>query len=129
MTIAELEDTLPNGFHDSHLVSVALDFSAGTCRIELDVDYDNPDPDVFRRMRLDLKGLSFFAVEPPASQASLPFGDTVWVSGYDTSEKMLPSLESYRKNAPAGSFFYSFFLYDSNCFIHLAAKEAALEKV
>jgi hypothetical protein len=129
MTIAELEVKLPNGFHDSYLVSIALDFCAGTCRIELDVDYDDPDPEVFRRMRLDLKGLSFFVIDPPAMQTSLLFGDTIWASGYDTTEKILPGLETYRNNVPVGSFFYSFFLHHSNCYIHLAAKEATLENV
>ncbi len=31
MTIEELEDTLPNGFHDSCLVSVSVDFLTAAC--------------------------------------------------------------------------------------------------
>jgi hypothetical protein len=100
MTIAELEDKLPNGFHDWHLVSVALDFCSATCCIVLDVDYDDPDPNVFRRMRLVLKGLCFFVVDPPTVQTSLSFGESVWASGYATSDEILPSLESYRKECP-----------------------------
>ena len=55
MTIEELEETLPNGFHDSQIVSISVNFLVGTCCIELDVDHDDPDPDVFKRMKLQLK--------------------------------------------------------------------------
>lgn len=126
MTIEDLEDRLPNGFHDSFLVSVVVDFANGTCCIELDVDYDDPDPDVFRRMKLQLSGLSLFVVEPPDLRNSLSFGDTISTSGHSSSEKILPNLESYRKSAPAGTFFYSFFLNHWNCFIHVAATDAEL---
>jgi hypothetical protein len=127
MTIEELENTLPNGFHDSYLLSVAVDFAAGTGCIELDVDYDDPDPNVFRRMKLRLKGLSLFIVEPPDLRSSLSAG-RICTSGDVTSEKVLSGLESYRKNVPTGSFFYTFFLDHLNCFIHLAAQEAELEQ-
>ena len=52
MTIAELEDKLPNGFHDSIMVGFTVDFAAATACFELDVDYDDPDPEVFKRMKL-----------------------------------------------------------------------------
>jgi hypothetical protein len=127
MTIAELEDKLPNGFHDSYLVSVSADFASATCCLEIDVDYDDPDPNVFRRMRLRLRGLSFIAMEPPDPKDSLPVKDTICISGGPTTEKMLPDLGVYCKSAPPGTFFYSFFLRDRNAFIHLAATDASLE--
>ena len=79
-------------------------------------------------MKLRLKGLSLLIVEPPSGQDSLTVGDTVWTTGSVTSEQMLPNLEVYRQNAPAGSFFYSFFLADRSAFVHLAATEAELER-
>ncbi|MGO8795925.1 MAG: hypothetical protein ACLQLC_13975 [Candidatus Sulfotelmatobacter sp.] len=127
MTIPELENKLPNGFHDSFLVSLTANFTAGTACIELDVDHDDPDPEAFRRMTLRLKGLSLFVVDQPDVRSALSFGRTIWVSGHETDEKMMPNLEAYRKNAPAGSFFYSFFLHHWNCFIHLAATDAELD--
>jgi hypothetical protein len=127
MTIEELENQLPNGFHDSHLVSLSVDYMAGTCCVELDIDYNHPDPGIFRRMRLQLGGVSLLVLEPP-SKGALLLKDTVWTSGYATSEKILPNLETYRQSAPPDTFFYSFFLHDLNCFIHLAATEATLEE-
>ncbi len=127
MTIEELENMLPNGFHDSFLVAVTVDFASGTGCIELDVDYDDPDPKVFRRMKLRLKGLSLFIVDPPDVRNALSFDHRIWVRGYETDENILPNLASYRNNAPTGSFFYSFFLDKHNCYLHLAATDAALE--
>ena len=127
MTIAELEDRLPNGFHDSYLVSISADFASATCCLEIDVDYDDPNPNVFRRMRLQLRGISFIAMEPPDPKDSLPVEGAIWISGDPTSEKVLPDLKWYRKSAPPGAFFYSFFLRDRNAFIHLAATDASLE--
>jgi len=40
MTIEQVEDELPNGFHDSFLVSATVDFAAGSACLEIDVDYD-----------------------------------------------------------------------------------------
>jgi hypothetical protein len=59
MTISELEDKLPNGFHDSFLVSLTANFAAGTACVELDVDDDDPDPEVFRRVTPRLKAYRF----------------------------------------------------------------------
>ncbi|MBZ5571308.1 MAG: hypothetical protein LAO09_05450 [Acidobacteriia bacterium] len=129
MTISELEDKLPNGFHDSYIVSVAMDFLAGTCRIELDVDYDDPDPDTLRRMKLQLKDVHLIALGPQDPSSSFSPAGTVWVDGSATTEEIFPNLESYRKNAPQGTFFYSFFLRDANTYMHLAAKEALFEDV
>ena len=127
MTIEELENKFLNGFHDAHLVGMTVDFPSGSACIELDVDCDDPDPNVYTRIKFRLTGLSLFVVEPPDVRISLSYGETFEASGYETSDKMLPNLESYRKNAPVGSFFYSFFMNHWNCFIHLAAMNVELE--
>lgn len=127
VTIEELEDKFPNGFHDAGLVGMTVDFPAGSVCIELDVDCDDPDPNVYTRIKFRLTGLSLFVVEPPDASISLSYGDTIETSGYETSDKILPSLEIYRRNVPAGSFFYSFFLNHWNCFLHVAATNAELE--
>jgi hypothetical protein len=125
--MAELEKRFPNRFHDSQLVGMSADFPAASALIEMDLDADDPSPNAFTRIKLRLTGLSFFIVEPPDVGISLSRGNTMWTSGCETSEQMLPNLGSYRNNAPAGSFFYSFFLNDWNCFVHEAATNAELE--
>ena len=125
MTIQELEHTLPNGFHDSFLVGMEVDFVAGTCTLVLEVDYDGPEPEVFRRMKLQLRGLCLFIIDPPDRRYPFSTG-RIQTCGDTTSEQMLPNLESYRKSAPPGAFFYSFYLTYYNCFIHFAATGAEL---
>ena len=127
MTIEKLENKFPNGFHDAMLVGMVVDFPTESICIVLDVDCDDPDPNVYTRIRFRLTGLSLFIVDPPDVRISLSYGDSIEASGYETSDKMLPDLESYRKNVPAGSFFYSFFLNHWNSFIHVAAISAELE--
>jgi len=126
VTIEELEDKFPNGFHDSHLVGMAVDFPSASARIELDVDCDDPDP---TRIKFRLTGVSLFIVDPPDPRISLSYEDTIWMSGYETSDEILQGFSTYRKNVPPGSFFYSFFLYHWNCFVHFAATNAELEAV
>lgn len=127
MTIEELENKFPNGFHDSQLVGMTIDFPSGSARIELDLDCDDPDPDVYTRIKLRLTGLSLFIVDPPDIRVPLSYEDSIWTSGYPTSADMLQDLPNYREHVPAGSFFYSFFLHHWNCFVHFAATDAELE--
>lgn len=127
MTIAEIENKFPNGFHDSYLIGMTVDFPSGSARIELDLDCDDPDPNTFTRIKLRLTGLSLFIVDQPDNRIPLSYEDSIWTSGYETSEDILNNLRSYREHVPAGSFFYSFFLHHWDCFVHLAATNAELE--
>jgi hypothetical protein len=129
MTIEELEDKLPNGFHDSFLVRFDVDLAAATCMMELDIDDDDPEPEVFRRMQLWVKGLSIIIVEPPAAQGPLKLGHREWTEGVVTTSNELPNLESYRNRVPSRTFFYSFLLRELDCFIHLAGTDAELRTV
>ncbi len=127
MTIEELEDKLPNGFHDAEIVSLSTNFLIGTCCLQLDVDYSDPGPTGFRRMKLIFDGVSLLIFEPPETEDPSLRKESICASGYATTEEMLPNLESYRKSAPPGTFFYSFFLPGFNCYIHIGALAAALE--
>jgi hypothetical protein len=49
VTLNELEDALPNGFHDALLVGLSVDFMAASCILELDADFDDPDPNLYQR--------------------------------------------------------------------------------
>jgi hypothetical protein len=127
MTLHELENTYPNGFHDSELVSVSVDFPTRTCWIELDIDCNDPDPNVFTRVKIKLSGLCLFIFEEPDAHDWMLAGNPIWTSGSETTAQLLPDLDRYQINAPPNSFFYSFFLHEPNCFLHLAATDAQLE--
>src|SRR5258708_8840947 len=98
---------------------MAVDFPSASACIELDVDCDDPDPNVYTRIKFRLTGLSLFVVEPPDIRISLSYGETFDASGYETSDKMLPNRESSPKHAPAGSSFSTSPIRPWNCFTHL----------
>jgi hypothetical protein len=126
MTIEELEQQLPNGFHDSFLIAFRVDFATGSAFIELDLDFDDPGPNMFRRKTLRLDGLSMFVVEPRDLSSSPSTGGRMWLDGCTSSEQIFPKLQSYKGSSTRGTFFYSFFLREWNSFIHIAATNAEL---
>jgi hypothetical protein len=109
VTIGQLEHKFPNGLHDSNLIGLAVDFASGSACITLDVDCDDPNPEIYIGIKLRLTGLSLFVVEPPDVRIPLLYDGSIDASGYETSDDRLHNLKSYREHAPAGSFFYSFF--------------------
>jgi hypothetical protein len=71
VNIEELDRTLPNGFHDSCLRHVTVDYEAQTASLALDIwigDVDAPpgaERERLRTARLELLGLEYFIVEAP----------------------------------------------------------------
>jgi hypothetical protein len=71
VTIEDLAGTLPNGFHDSEVEVMSVDFNARTAEFTLLVwvgtmqSPPGPDRDKYRRARLTLIGLEYLAIEPP----------------------------------------------------------------
>jgi hypothetical protein len=126
MTLKELETTLPNGFHDADLLAVTRDYVNGTCVLELRVDLEGESAEPTRTVRILLTGVSLLVMEAP--DITYPFSEICGeeTSGLETTGEYFPQLPAFRERAPAGSFFYSFFLRGLNCFIHLAGTEARL---
>ena len=71
MTLEELEDQLPNGFHDSMVSRLSLDFVSRTAVLELSLwvgDLESDDEslrEAHRNAAVTLRGLQFCAVDPP----------------------------------------------------------------
>jgi hypothetical protein len=127
MTLEELELKLPNGFHDVLLTSITRSYSDGTCVLDLQVDDESETgEEVLLTFKVLLTGLSFMVMEAP--DANRRFGEVgaERISGFETTERYLSSLEALRVKTPPGSFFYSFFMDDLNCSLHVAATDAKL---
>lgn len=129
MTLVELENTLPNGLHDSEVQRVAVDYEKR--KLVLDVAVwvgrmsDPPERrEAYKSGQIEISGLIFFVMEPP--DAKYPFRDSVklTIDGCDMSKKLDPEL----LNAlPGGAFFRSLWVSEWNAFIHIAARDAAIE--
>jgi|SRR5882724_1988609 len=128
MTLEELEDTLPNGLHDSEVESVFIDYLRRTATIQMavfvgEVDAPIDKREAYRNASLLIAGLSFASIEPP--HANYPFAEpgTLRIDACDMRKDLDADLLA---KLPRGSFIRSFFVNEWNAFIHLAGSDAQI---
>ncbi len=128
MTIEELEDTLPNGLHDSEVRSILIDYIQRKATLQLSVfvgELDAPPErrEAYREASLVISGLLFAAIEPP--QANYPFAEpaSLRIDACDMRKELDPGLLAA---LPNGSFVRSFFVNEWNAFVHLAGLGAEM---
>ena len=138
MTLAELADSLPNGFHDSALKGFSVDYGNRIARMEFSLMVGQPDDpagirDNCRDATIELLGMRFLLVSAPDANESLDCGTEVWiVDGYETDEilsyckELDPKLlQSFTPDV----FAFSFYVNDWNSYIHVAAKDCKMQWV
>jgi len=85
MTFEELEQSLPNGFHDATLLQVSLDIVErhATVKISVHVSADgDQDQELYRVGILEAKSVSLFFMEPPDPNHMFALsGNGIGVSG------------------------------------------------
>lgn len=130
MTLEELENTLPNGFHDAEIKRIAVDYELRKATLEVAVwvgEMDDPPEqrEAYKNGHVVISGLFFLVMEPP--DAKRPFnGSHLRIDGCD----MRKNLESeLLKTLPADAFFRSFWVNEWNAFIHIAARDAQISWV
>ena len=133
MTLAELEDTLPNGFHDAMIYALSVDYKDQTVALDVDLSFAGPDdpPDVpdYRRAVIKVSGLKILVIDPPnpGPLYGVLDGDELFTKGFVTEadeywkKRLDPKLiEAAGADAPL----YSFFVHGWNSCIHIAATDA-----
>lgn len=68
MTMEEIAESLPNGFHDSSIVGVRLDYVQRTAEIDIELWLSSPgeaDQEKYRRATLFISELIYFVIEAP----------------------------------------------------------------
>ena len=126
MTIEDIEQLLPNGFHDSYITALHVNYAQRTAEIDMKIWVSGPeaaDPDEYQPLKLSLSGLIYFVIEPPGDlylDTSEPWLVAGGSSEVETSPSRLP------KSLPAGAFTYWFFVNNWNSYIHIAALTAEL---
>jgi hypothetical protein len=125
MTLAELEHTLPNGFHDSDLLGIDIRIDEARVVLRMEIDFSDPDEEdgLFREAEIVLDGLQSVVLEGPSRGFQLD--EAPKVDGFTPTEKQYPGLpglpEEVRKNV------HSLYLSgDWNSFLHLAARSASV---
>jgi len=131
MTLDEIAATLPNGFHDAELQTVAIDYPTSEARLILDLWIGDmggteAERESYRLAEVTLSGLAFWISEPP--DARYPYSDIgahrIDIGSVDTLKSKRPA---ELPPAPIGTFTNWIYVTDWNAFIYFAAKRASLE--
>ncbi len=123
MTFEEIEEKLPNGFHDAKIRNIGMDFVGLSLAVEMELhasEHGDPDRERYRRGTLRLGSPCLFFIEPPDPR--YPFvpdgvplnvdGDSVKIGQNSGLDRLIPVL-------PQNSSLYRFFLEEWNSFIYL----------
>lgn len=133
MTIDEISDSLPNGFHDADICSISLDYVKKESVFLIDVDLSLPDVEVetpSRQGELKLTGLLYCVIEPPAvtfSNEYISEKTKLWVVSDSSDFSVLKDCPNLPEPLPDGSFRHWFFISTHNCFIYVAAMDAMFQ--
>ena len=131
MTFREIEQTLPNGFHDAKIVRISLDYPAGTLVMNMRVligTPGEPDQDEYGPAEVSVTGLYLCSIEPP--DPKYPFrltGKPLGVSG-DSSGNSSPEISNLMRKLPPSASCYRFFVEQWNSFIYVAGSDVQISR-
>lgn len=126
-TLEQIAEQLPNGLHDMHIETLALDFERRVATFRVSIWVGGPsevqeERDNMRNAELILEGLVFCVLDPP--DASYPFDapEALWSVDLCEPDPEMPLSKTLKPGAFAGRFF----VHQWNAFIHVAATNAIL---
>jgi hypothetical protein len=129
MTLEELADQLPNGFHDMSVRSMTLDFVRRTATFDVDLCVGNADAesplehDAYRSAQLVLEELAFCVIDPPDPRYPFAKSEPAWFVDLFNPAPDHKALESLSPDTFAGRFFVN----QWNAYVHVAAKHARVQ--
>lgn len=137
MTFDQLDEDLPNGFHDAKLLRLALDYEQRSAMLYMKLlvqGPQGPNSEEYRGATVQVAGLCFCSIELPSpDEPFVPDGFPVNISGYSEESPALmnpnQSLAQIREilaKCPPGTSSYRFFSHDWNSFIHIAGTDVRL---
>ena len=125
--VEEIERGLPNGFHDSEITQVKLDYRERTVVFEMNVlvgdleSSNEAERERYREGVLTVSRFHFYVIEAP--DLKYPFATSLTISSGSGNPMKAPSLE----NIPEHSFAHWFFVKEWNAFIYFVAGFARFE--
>jgi hypothetical protein len=130
MTMAEIEDRLPAGFHDAELLNLSIDYVESTARIDFSLwTPSDEETEKYSAASLFLQGLQYLIIEPPLPNGGYNTDGEQYqssVDGYVAADK--PGSASVPLPAThAGKFSHSLFVFGWNASLHIAAASARLD--
>jgi hypothetical protein len=124
VTFEELEDRLPNGFHDAEIRNINVDFVNRSLVIGMNLhvsEFEEADSERYRAGTLKVESPFLFFIDPPdAKYHFVPDGSPLNATGNSVKVGMNASLDRLLPALPLNSTIYLFFLDDWNSSIYLA---------
>lgn len=128
MNIEEIRLSLPNGFHDSILRSIAIDYVNRVLVICLDVDMteDGCQVRTFQQYELRVIDFDWVVIEPPDCDYPYDQQGPEVDGGLVEDIKNSSVMHLISKSGHKSLFYYWFYVQQWNSFIYIAAKDVEL---
>jgi hypothetical protein len=126
MTLEEIEESLPNGLHDSVIQAVTMDYEQLRLTLRVDVliglpGQPLPDRERYRAGVIVFEGVQFFSIEPPGAERTFQHPGSIWFKHERTPPELIP--QSVAPALPEGTQCYSLFILNWFSSMHIAAAE------
>jgi hypothetical protein len=129
MTFEELEESLPNGFHDATIRWIKSDFISRSLTIGMELWVgltDSPNPEEYRTGTLLVDPFYLFFVEPPhPTYGFMPDGSPIIVDGDPVKLGQNPNVDRLLSVLPEDATAYRFFVIDGNSSLFIAGRSVA----
>ena len=119
--LKEIEDNLPNGFHDALLEKLMIDLTCNSADMELQLFVGDPDAsteqerEAYRRAILRLSDLVYFVIDVPEKSHESSKKKSLRIEGGDATDNSNPRSPKPCSALPSGAFAYWFFVEQWNC--------------
>jgi hypothetical protein len=128
VTLFEIADGLPNGFHDAEIWLVQVDYSRQILRLDMELWVgsmeDPPETrEAYRRAVVTVSGLRFCSLALPDAEYTFADDTKITVDLVSSNQDLLPQELIAKAN---GGFIQTFFVYDWNSHIHVCGAAAEL---
>ena len=133
MNLEELENKLPNGFHDAQLININIDYSNQKAVLDINLwtgDLDAKESELretWRHGKLTINKLLFCVIEPPDSNYHYIESGPVNIDGGPMKALSSPPKIPLPNPLPKDAFVHWFYVSDWNAFIYIAGMDAQFD--
>jgi hypothetical protein len=130
MTFEEIDQKLPNGFHDAEIRKMSIDFVSRSIVIGMNLHAGvpgGPNPEQYRAGTLEILSPCLFFIEPPdPGYHFIPDGSPLNASGNSVKVGKDTKVDRLLSALPPNATVYLFFLDDWNSCLYLAGGSVVL---
>jgi len=132
-TLREIQESLPNGFHDALLDEVTVSLVSNSVTMALQVwvgDLNSKARDereAYKKAIVRLNGIVYFILDPPGENQEFSNFSAARIDGGEAISESAILSPKPLCILPEGAFAYWFYVEPWNSFIHVAALSASIE--